>query len=398
MEVLQKLYQETKNKYSLRLLAGEKGLTNTVSWIYLMEDMTHYPFIKESELIVTTGLVYKSEEELLSMVENLVGLHASGLIINTGQYIFRIPDSVKALCDEKGFPLFEMPWKSSIASLSRDYYERVLDDDLRKKSIRSALIGIIEEPESVERYMDVFREYGYSLQDQYSCAVLSFDRSRDNTPDFFHDVEVTCRNSLNAQNYNYVLFHYHQKIVFIGYQISRTELREMVLRMQKRLCERTQGSRSHAGIGNLIEDISDLHKAYRQACAACEIAKKDGEICREFEDIGIYQILFSVDNAEILCEYGRSILRPVLEYDRQHNSDFLQTLKCYIEYNANVQRVAEESCMHRNTVNYRIRKMKEMLDNPLENMSQLFPVQMAFYILSLYPGFCEGEKGGSYEK
>jgi DNA-binding PucR family transcriptional regulator len=75
----------------------------------------------------------------------------------------------------------------------------------------------------------------------------------------------------------------------------------------------------------------------------------------------------------------------VIDYDMQHHSDFLQTLKLYIEYGSNVQRVAEEACMHRNTVNYRVRRMKEMLNNPMEYMSQTFSLQMAFYIMDLYP-------------
>jgi hypothetical protein len=385
MEVLQKLYEETKAKYSLRLLAGERGMTNTVSWIYLMEDVTHYPFLKESELVVTTGLVYKSEEQLVRVVEDLIERNASGLIINTGQYIFRISDSLKQLCDREGFPLFEMPWESSIASLSRDCYERILTDDLKMKSLRGAMIALIEDSAQIGRYEDVFREYEYDMEGHYSCAVLTFDDGENHPSDFFREVEIICCNSLNMQDCKYVLFHYRNRIVLVTCELSQEAAQQLMEDVQRKLAGRRADWRSHAGIGGICDGVAGLSKSYEQACAACEIAEKDGALSRKFEDIGVYKLLFSVKDPKMLCDYASSVLQPVIDYDMQHHSDFLQTLKLYIEYGSNVQRVAEEACMHRNTVNYRVRRMKEMLNNPMEYMSQTFSLQMAFYIMDLYP-------------
>ena len=35
--------------------------------------------------------------------------HASGLIINVGQYIYEVPEELKAYCDENDLPLLTVP-------------------------------------------------------------------------------------------------------------------------------------------------------------------------------------------------------------------------------------------------------------------------------------------------
>jgi DNA-binding PucR family transcriptional regulator len=42
--------------------------------------------------------------------------------------------------------------------------------------------------------------------------------------------------------------------------------------------------------------------------------------------------------------------------------------------------VAEERYTHRNTINYRIQKIKKIIGCDLKNTEELFPYQVAFYI------------------
>ena len=61
---LKSLYYETKNKYKLKLIAGESGIDNVVSWFHFMEDESTINFIRGNELIVTTGLGSKNNNWL----------------------------------------------------------------------------------------------------------------------------------------------------------------------------------------------------------------------------------------------------------------------------------------------------------------------------------------------
>lgn len=398
VEILKKVYQETKDEFSIRLLAGEAGLKNIVRWVYMMEDIQNYTFVKESELVITTGLIANEEEKLLQLIQKLLDQKACGLLISMGKYILEVPKAVIDFCEEQEFPLMGMPWEISIANVSRAFYERILRDDLVRKDLRSAMIGIIENESDTEKYLEIFREYGYEWNGEYVCVAAAFEDKEKNQDTFFGEIEIFCRNILNSYRRTYMLFHYCNRMIIVLHSDSRQQVTGMLHTLREKLCFHMRGEKMYFGVGNPFTDPENLGKAFRQASAALEVAEKENTDLKYFGDTGIYQILYSVKDPELLCSFGKEILWPVMAYDKEHDSDFLETLRLYITYNSNVQRVAEESCMHRNTVNYRIRKIKDMLDNALEDMNDYFPLQMAFYILELYPEFQIEQGGTSYEE
>ncbi len=47
---------------------------------------------------------------------------ASGIVINTGPYIKKIPDEVIQFGNEFGFPIFTMPWEVHVVDVTRDFF------------------------------------------------------------------------------------------------------------------------------------------------------------------------------------------------------------------------------------------------------------------------------------
>ena len=99
----------SKDRYQMEMVAGNKGWSNSISWILMLEDTAIIQNFAGKELAVTTGLGFQTEDKLKVLVEMLVKHHASGLIINTGEYIRQIPDSILQFCDENDFPLMTVP-------------------------------------------------------------------------------------------------------------------------------------------------------------------------------------------------------------------------------------------------------------------------------------------------
>ena len=105
---LNMIYCNLRQVYGLKLLAGECGLNNEVSWIYYTEDCQTVEFIRGNELIITTGMVTACDPEksviwLSTLIEKLISLNAAGLIINIGDYIPTVPDCIIGYCEEKTF-------------------------------------------------------------------------------------------------------------------------------------------------------------------------------------------------------------------------------------------------------------------------------------------------------
>ena len=85
-----------------------------------------------------------------------------------------------------------------------------------------------------------------------------------------------------------------------------------------------------------------------------------------FQQMGFFKILFAADDTTILKSYEQQLLGPLEEHDRHHHSQYMETLRSYIENDRSLMGVAESTFTHRNTVNYRIQNIKKILNNPLK--------------------------------
>lgn len=98
-----------RDKYKMELVAGQNGWANSISWLLMVEDTTIMENFKGKELAVTMGAGFRTEQDLLSLVEILDRHHAAGLVVNTGYYVKEIPASVRAYCNAHDLPLLQVP-------------------------------------------------------------------------------------------------------------------------------------------------------------------------------------------------------------------------------------------------------------------------------------------------
>lgn len=61
---------QTENQYHLKLLAGQLGCANAISWVHLIEDTTIIRQLWGKELAVTTGLGFQDDGALLNLYKN----------------------------------------------------------------------------------------------------------------------------------------------------------------------------------------------------------------------------------------------------------------------------------------------------------------------------------------
>ena len=115
------IYEETKEKYKLRILAGKNGMDNVIGWVHMLEDETIINRFSGEELAVTTGLKARIDGWLLHLVASMKKAESAGIIINTGMYLKQVPRDVIDWCEAHNFPLLEMPWEISITELTQDY-------------------------------------------------------------------------------------------------------------------------------------------------------------------------------------------------------------------------------------------------------------------------------------
>ena len=92
------------------------------------------------------------------------------------------------------------------------------------------------------------------------------------------------------------------------------------------------------------------------------------------------KILLSVDNPDILEEYYKDMLERLEVYDIENGTEYMEVLRMYLIYDGSIQRVAQETFVHRNTVNYQINKIKKILDMDLNRLEERFKLMLAYQI------------------
>ncbi len=370
---------QTSSQYKLKLLAGKEGCANAMTWVHMIEDMTIIKQLWGKELAVSTGLGFQEEGALLELVKTLVKYHSVGLILNTGMYIFDIPEDVIEYCNEHSLPLLTMPWEISMADLIRDYSMRCLDSQREDRHIskyfQNAFIdsrNVETSRENLTAYFDVEGIFQVILIDIEDADQLdAVDRGKISSQIELAFEKIECP-------YSFFWFDGHFVLILNNLDVERVE--EVVDNMYRRSRKRNLNHVMHIGIGTSLKDFRKVIQSYKRAKAALNMSKQFQYPTTSFEEMGIYQILFSIEDKAILEQMYHNFLDPIMEYDKKHHGELETTLYYFLEYGGNQQLMAKELYMHRNTINYRLNKIKELLGTNLETAEERIPYILSFYI------------------
>lgn len=146
-------------------------------------------------------------------------------------------------------------------------------------------------------------------------------------------------------------------------------------------------NRLTASISNQFDNILDIRKYYLQA------AKADyfGGHFHPEECIHLYTDYMFFHMGEIVSEqydlkdfYHAGVL-AVRDYDREHRTNFLETLRLYLTYIDQPSVIAEKLYIHKNTVFYRVNKLKEQFHLRLDDGEERFKIHMTMKLMDLEP-------------
>ena len=384
---LSRLYESTKDTHRITLYGGAGGLENMVNWVHLLEDISTVDFIRGSELILTTGMVCRRDDIegwLLEFVRALAEKGACGLVVNVGKHIRKLPPCTIALCDELRFPIFTIPWEIHLVDIVRDYCNRIFEADQNEESLTKAFRRAIFSPADREAYVPFLQARGYPPGGNYRVFIIHERGSAPTGKEWAERFDTILRNKLNRENRSYHLFRHEDMQVAIFPDVLSTEQASEVARMLCGLFESHFPERDpRIGVGPGVNDIGLLQKTYRRAVLALRFAARSDKRLALFETMGLYRMLLSTDDNDLLEEMLEENLGKLIRYDQKNKSDNMEILRLYIRSNFSVQQVGQLTFMHRNTINYRVRKIKEILGTDLESMDEKLKCLLAFYIYDI---------------
>ena len=372
----------SKDLYQMELIAGQNGWANSISWLMMIEDTQIINNFNGKELAVTTGLGFPSTEKLMRLAKKLVASHAAGLIINTGEYIHEVPQRLIDFCDENDLPLITVPWKIILADMIKELTMQVFLQGSTDEQIIKAMISAIENPENVNNYRKELLPY-YDVDGAFQIILISVGNLDE--MDTVERRKLSYRLQIYLENitHNGIFFYYDGAFVLVLNDVDSKNMEDILGGMLSRTKRRMPEEDLHVGVGSMVRDIVNLRTSYTRAKSAVIMARNKGKIRVDFDNMGLFRLLYSVEDKNLLEDMRDTPLLPLIEYDMKHSSNYLETLELYLKYNGSIQKVSEEMYTHRNTVIYRISNIKKLIGCELETTEEKLRFQIAFYIRNM---------------
>ncbi|MBS7397042.1 MAG: PucR family transcriptional regulator ligand-binding domain-containing protein [Ruminiclostridium sp.] len=373
-----KLCANAQANYVMKLIAGKAGLNNYVRWVHLIENADVSPFLHGNEMVFITGVGINSESHLMSFVEELTAKRCSALVINTGKYIKSIPESVKDFCDINSLPLFTVPWEVRLIDITYDFCHRIVTGEEIETALATALRNLIFSPENETGYKPTLERRGYYQAMDYCIGICSI-KSTLSEEDMKKAVLADMQKVLNTCGKQFSFFFQDKNLVMVCPDCNEQDVRQLLSAFDSIITSRNNDISITCGISPSKQGYKAISDGYRKAVMALRVASLHGSKCTGYSDMGIYKLLVHIKDTSVLHEIYDETLGVLEEFDSTNGTDYMDTLRCYLENDSSVQEVARIMFVHRNTVNYKLRRIKEILGCEL-NYEDKLKLMLSFFI------------------
>ena len=297
-----------------------------------------------TDAVVTGGYTYKAIGNS-AKAENIVFVEGEDKMADKLATVLSVSlNNIKSLYDEK---------YDKASFIKNIILDNILPSDIYIKSKE------LHFATDVDRLVFLIRFHGKS-------DMLPFDMVQNMYPD---------------KNKDYVISVGEQDIVLVKEMKSYTDSRE-IEKVAKSIAD-TLGAEFFAkvsiGIGTIVDNIKDLAKSYKEAQVSLEVGKvidTDKNII-SYENLGIGRLIYQLPTT--LCEM---FLQEVFKKGSMDALDreALTTIQAFFENNLNVSETSRKLFVHRNTLVYRLEKIRKMTGLDLREFEDAITFKVALMV------------------
>lgn len=380
---------------NIRLMAGKDGLSNSVSWPYIKNTKTIREWIYGNELIFETVSGDTSESRLLRTEDECVEAGAAGLVLlakDEKKFTQKILDNA----DKKNLPLFYMPYDLKLLTVTKEITRELLLDSQRNRRSENFMQELLHDQFiTEEQMMNEAQRLGADINGGYFFAALK--SSYVDALDYSDMAEY--------QEHMHQLIRYGEKIsteagakmmscidlneVVCLFFTEDQQVREFICtgfedflyssRLLQKYDVRAGYSTIYTGPEQIPKGIGECRRALR----ICSCSSGKNKSCK-YEEMGTLKFLLENVKKEELVSYCNSVLKELLQSDRNKSTEYVRTLYEYLNNNCNLIYTAQILFMHRNTLVNRINKIQEITGKNLGDMRVRMEFLEVLQILDFY--------------
>jgi len=379
------------------IVAGKSGLYNEIVWINMMEILDVLDSLQQGELLITTGYGLDNREKYGEIIFKLKEIGLAGIGIQPGYYLEDIPGYIIETADQCGFPVIRIPRKITFSHITRTIYQELLrmeeHKDVNKGENNNVILDLLEgkpvEKESERYLLDIISKeeqkrtyigvFGISHKEDGIIVRSDIDASIKKMQDTL--VSSQCKVHCEGIRGSSVLMF---SVPDTSFPNVYTELEIAVDDLSKSYPKLT----FTLGISLSLQSIDQIVGCYYQALSiqqTLEKIKVAKGVCR-YEEAGVLKVVENFYSKGNLIGFMKDALKELLVQDEVNKTNYIQTLKCYLQNNCNANYSAQSLMVHRHTLRYRLGKIEKLCDIDFQSFKSRLKYMLAIMIYDLYSG------------
>lgn len=161
---------------------------------------------------------------------------------------------------------------------------------------------------------------------------------------------------------------------------SNDEIESIAEKIQSEKERYISVNKLYVAVSKTNNKLKSLPKTYQIVLRMLRLAVRADMTPMFYDRLEVKKLILAVDDISLLESIYNENLKKLEVYDRDNGTDYMSFLRLYLKYDGSVQRVAQETFVHRNTINYQLAKIKKILGNSLKTFEERFKIILAFEV------------------
>lgn len=362
-----------------KVVAGKKGFHNKINhvavWDYETCELIAENFSPEDFALTTLVAIKDRIDELYGAVETMIKVGISCLAIKN-IYFDYIPDEVLKLADKNNFPI--MTFENTFTEDIIVSVNRAIDEKREYENLALKVDDILYKNLNDISIKRIARRINVNFKEKNVVAFCKKKNSKLAVIKSFSDKEMDeVFSKIIPYKDGYILINTFE-------QVDEKDIGNIILRRLKwwGFTEKDYV----IGISDLHEKLGDIGKSIQESLYAFKYCKLYKNNISFFDEIGINKIILpTLDNPWII-KYYKDMIEPLIDYDKNHETELMNTAVKYVENNGDMKVTAEELYQHSNTIRYRIERINKILNENCKTKHFYEELAVAVRIYKLLSG------------
>lgn len=164
-------------------------------------------------------------------------------------------------------------------------------------------------------------------------------------------------------------FNVDNMMFYVLNDFSDDEIESIAKKIQSEKERYISVNKLYVAVSKTNNKLKSLPKTYQIVLRMLRLVVRANMTPMFYDRLEVKKLILAVDDISLLEVY-----------DRDNGTDYMSFLSLYLKYDGSVQRVAQETFVHRNTINYQLAKIKKILGNNLKTFEERFKIILAFEV------------------